>query len=268
VELNKMMTGRADNIRHVLGQLDALVGTLDEQKSNIITAMESIDRLTATLNREKRTFEGALDAMGPALEVLNDQHAALVKMLEQLDRLGRVGTRVIRGSRENIVASLRHLRPVLEQMNDAGDALPRGLSLLASFPFPKEAGDIAKGDYANALFKMELDLGKVLKSPGSQLPDLIEVCSTTPLAPVCKTLDDQVLSQLCLLFPDNYLCGGGGPLVPGLDGQNPLGSITNLFGDRTRNRQPTGSGGSGSSGSGDTDGSGEGGRGGRPGGLW
>jgi phospholipid/cholesterol/gamma-HCH transport system substrate-binding protein len=267
VELNKMMTGRADNIRHVLGQLDALVGTLDEQKSNIITAMESIDRLTATLNREKRTFEGALDAMGPALEVLNDQHAALVKMLEQLDRLGRVGTRVVRGSRENIVASLRHLRPVLEQMNDAGDALPRGLSLLASFPFPKEAGDIAKGDYANAVFKMELDLGKVLKSPGSQLPDLIEVCSTTPLAPVCKTLDDQVLSQLCLLFPDNYLCGGGGPLVPGLDGQNPLGSITNLFGDRTRNRQPTGSGGSGSSGSGDTDGSGEGGLGGLLGGL-
>lgn len=259
VELNKMMDGRTDRVRHVLGQLDALVGTLDEQKSNIVTAMRSIDRLTATLNKEKKTFEGALQAMGPALKVLNEQHQALVKMLTQLDRLGEVGTRVIRGSRADIVASLRHLRPLLEKMNEAGDALPRGLSLLASFPFPKEAADIAKGDYANALFKMEIDLGKVLKAPGTQLPDLINLCSATPLAPACKALDDNVLRQLCLLFPKNYLCSGSGPLVPGSDS---LGGITDLF----RGSAPAG-GSTGGTGGGSGSGSGGSGGGGLLGGL-
>ncbi|HET9501539.1 MAG TPA: MCE family protein [Marmoricola sp.] len=243
VELNKMLEGRTDNVRHVLAQIDALVGSLDRQKSNIISAMESIDHLAATLNREKKTFDDALDAMGPALEVLNEQHRALVTMLEQLDRLGAVGTRVIRGSKDDLLASLRHLRPVLTKLNEAGDSFPRGLSMLASFPFPKEAGDIARGDYANALFKVELDLNKILKAPSTQLPNLINVCSATPLAPVCKTLDDKVLSQLCLLFPDNYLCGGAGPLLPGLDGRSPLGAVTELFGPRTP--APTGRAGEG-----------------------
>ena len=45
-ELNAMMNGRQDQVRHLLGNLDRMVGGLNQQKNDIIAAMESIDRLS------------------------------------------------------------------------------------------------------------------------------------------------------------------------------------------------------------------------------
>jgi phospholipid/cholesterol/gamma-HCH transport system substrate-binding protein len=229
-ELNKMMNGRTDEMRDLLGRINTLVATLDDQKGDIVAAMEGIDRLTGTLNKEHRTIGAAIDAIGPAVKVLNDQHDALVTMLRELDKLGQVGTRVIRGSRDNLVATLRHLEPTLRELADAGDSLPRGLGIIASFPFPKEAADLAKGDYANALFYVKFDLNKLFGSGGfedsSNIPSPVEICMATPFAPVCQKLSESLLDKLCSLMPTNPLCPGVGPapngggsttLLPGLD---------------------------------------------------
>ena len=226
-ELNKMMNGRTDEMRDVLGRINTLVSALDDQKDDIITAMSAIDHLSATLNQEHDTIGSAIDAIGPAVKVLNDQHQALVTMLRKLDELGVVGTRVIRGSRENLVATLRHLEPTLRELSDAGMSLPRGLGLIASFPFPKEAANLAMGDYANALFYMKFDLNKLFGSGGfgdsSNIPNPLEVCQVTPAAPVCQTLSDTLLKQLCSVVPSNPLCAGitkgtPPPSIPGLLG--------------------------------------------------
>jgi phospholipid/cholesterol/gamma-HCH transport system substrate-binding protein len=217
IELNKMMNGRTDEMRDVLGRINTLVGTLDDQKDDIITAMSAVDRLSATLNKESKTIGAAIDAIGPAVKVLDQQHQALVTMLSELDKLGTVGTRVIRGSRQNLVATLRHLEPTLRELSDAGMSLPRGLGLLASFPFPKEAANLAMGDYANALFYMKFDLNKLFGSGGfgdsSNIPNPVEVCKVTPFAPVCQTLSDTMLKQLCAVpqVPSNPLCAGVSP---------------------------------------------------------
>ena len=200
-ELNAMMNGRQDEVRHLLGNLNRMIGGLNQQKDDIIAAMESIDRLAATLVKEKDVIGAAIDSMGPALKALNRQHKGLMTMLRQLDRLGKVGTRVLNKSADNIVASLRHLQPVLTKLGDAGDSLARGLSMLASFPFPKEAGNIVRGDYANALFQMDINLNTIIKSPGEVLPNLIEVCSVTPVAPVCEELSGALLEQVCAGLP-------------------------------------------------------------------
>ncbi|MCW2846369.1 MAG: virulence factor Mce family protein [Marmoricola sp.] len=231
VELNKMLNGRQDQARHLLGNLDRLVAGLNDQRSDIIAAMDSINRLSSTLVNEKQTIGDAIDAMGPALKVLNNQHSGLMKMLRQLDALGEVGTRVLNASTDNIVVSLRHLQPTLTQLADAGDALPKGLSLIASFPFPKEAGNIAKGDYANALFHIDFDLNKILKSPGDALPDPINLCVgalPSQIGTLCKGLDDATKALVCQLNPKlaEALCtgasGGAGlpknPPIPSLTG--------------------------------------------------
>ncbi|MGN6781982.1 MAG: MCE family protein, partial [Marmoricola sp.] len=162
VELNRMLDGRQADVRDLLGQLDALVSSLDDQRDSIVAAMKAVSRLTGTLNREHRAVGAALDSFGPALKVLSEQHRALMTMLRSLDELGRVGTHVIRQTRGNLVATLRHLSPALRRLADAGDSLPRGLMMMASFPFPKAAASLAKGDYSNALFAMDFNLDKVL----------------------------------------------------------------------------------------------------------
>ena len=219
-ELNTMMTGRTEDLRSLLTRITSLVGTLDGQKEDIIKAMEGIDHLSATLNQEKQTIGSAIDAIGPAVEVLNEQHRALVTMLRELDKLGQVGTRVIRGSRKNLVATLRHLEPSLRELADAGTSLPRGVGLMASFPFPKEAAELARGDYANALFYMKFDLDKLFASGGpgddsSNLPSPVEICMATPASPVCDTLSKTLLAQLCAHLPTSPLCPGVGPDAPG-----------------------------------------------------
>ncbi|HSV41263.1 MAG TPA: MCE family protein, partial [Nocardioidaceae bacterium] len=157
-ELNAVFNGRQDRLRHVLGELNTLVAGLDAQKGDIIRAMESIKGLTETLNRERSTVTEALDTIGPAVTVLADQHDQLMAMLKALDRLGVVGTRVVNGTKDEILETLARLRPVLAEINKAGDQIPTALSLLISFPFPIESNNIVYGDYANTSIFFNLNL--------------------------------------------------------------------------------------------------------------
>ncbi|MQA83897.1 MAG: MCE family protein [Streptosporangiales bacterium] len=157
-ELNEVMNGREERLRSLLRELDTLVGSLDEQRAQIVRAIEGINRLAATLREERETIGTAVDEVGPALKVLADQRRQLVRMLEAVSELGKVGARVIERSREDLLASLRALEPTLTKLAEAGDALPRSLELLATFPFPDEAMDAVKGDYSNVDITLDLSL--------------------------------------------------------------------------------------------------------------
>ena len=173
-ELNAVMDGRTDRLRHLLGSLEDVVGTIDAQKDDIVRAMDSINHLTATLNTEKHTITSALDVTGPAVEVLAAQHDELIRMLRSLDRLGAVGTRVIGQSKDDILASLDHLQPLLARLHEAGDKLAPGLNLLVSFPFPKEASEIVKGDYANTSIRADINLENIIPGqPGGGIPPVV-----------------------------------------------------------------------------------------------
>jgi phospholipid/cholesterol/gamma-HCH transport system substrate-binding protein len=266
VELNKMMDGRQSDIRDLLGRMDTLVGSLDDQRENIVAAMDSVNRLTSTLNRERTAVGQALDSFGPALKVLDDQEQSLVRMLRALDRLGDVGTRVITRSRANMVATLRHLAPALRQLADAGDSLPRGLMMMASFPFPKQAETLAKGDYSNALFHMDFDLNKalkgLLKGGDTGLPNISQLCAIYAGTGSCA----QLMGALCSVLKVNLFCApmsdptgpgttrtprnGAGtttkaPALPALPG---VGQLLDQLGLGASG--PTSAGGSGSSGGG------------------
>lgn len=251
-ELNKVMDGRTDRLRHLLGSLDDVVGTLDQQKADIIHAMESMNSLTATLNREKQTIGDALDVVGPAVSVLADQHDELMKMLVSLDRLGKVGTRVIGASKDNVIKTLAELKPVLTRISDAGDSLAPGLDMLISFPFPKQASEVVKGDYANAYIRAEINLdtftqagpdtGPVPVPDPGQVADDVQKCldsGDVTSKPCRKVLKDgnlyQQLVEACQKKKnkDNPVCqaiaplpgggGGGGGGLPGIPGLPGLG---------------------------------------------
>jgi phospholipid/cholesterol/gamma-HCH transport system substrate-binding protein len=189
-ELNKAMTGRQQDLRHLLGSLTDVVGTLDDQKADILRAMESVSKLTETLNAEKQTVTGALDVAGPAIKVLADQHDQLIAMLSALDRLGEVGTRVITASKDDLLKSLGHLAPVLARLRQAGDKLAPGLNLIISFPFPKEASEVVRGDYANTSIRADINLENLLP-PGTTFPDIpIPDIPVPDVPPVGEVLDD------------------------------------------------------------------------------
>lgn len=197
-ELNKMMDGRTGDMRDLLSQMNTMVGALDRQKGDIIKAMQEVNRLSMTLNKEKKAITDALDSFGPALKVLRQQHQDLMTMLRSLDKLGDVATRVINESGANITTALKELRPTLTQLAKAGDSLPRGLMMAASFPFPKQAENLAMGDYSNALFNMNFDLNKLLNQlaghkQSDMVPEVFQLCMSysqgcNAIQPLAKAL--------------------------------------------------------------------------------
>ena len=139
--------------------------------------------------------------------MLREQHTQLVGMLSELDKLGDVGTRVINETKDDLIAELRHLEPVLRKLSDTGDALVPGLVSAASYPFPMDAADAIKGDFANVVFSMQIKLTPV--SEGGLLPttldDVATLCRATPAAPICSPVGDAV-DQLCAVLSTLPLC--------------------------------------------------------------
>ncbi|MEV3992544.1 MCE family protein [Streptomyces sp. NPDC049837] len=160
-ELNKALEGRENRVKALLGELDTFIGGLDAQRTEIVRALNGIDRLSKRLAAEKKTIAAAVDTVPPALKVLADQRTKLTAMLTSLSALSTTGTKVINASRDDVVANLRALRPILEQLNKAGDDLPNALELLTTYPFPRNAVDAIKGDYVNLKITADLDLASI-----------------------------------------------------------------------------------------------------------
>ncbi len=165
-EINAVFDGRQDRMRHLLGELRTLVSGLDDQKQDIITAMEALNGFSATLNKEKDTVTAALDEFPGAVKVLADQRKQLMTMLRSLDRLGAVGTRVIGATKDDLLEDLRSLEPIVREIADADDRIPPALGLLISFPFPIESNDIVHGDYANTSIVFSINLDNLFQNAG------------------------------------------------------------------------------------------------------
>jgi phospholipid/cholesterol/gamma-HCH transport system substrate-binding protein len=171
-ELGQALEGREDAVRNTLTQLDTFIGGLDQQKSEIDRALDSVNALAATLSAGTGTITTALDAIGPGLDVVNQQRDLLVSMLQSLGSLGDVGTRVIDQAGANTVEDLKSLQPILSQLAAAGPDLAGSLDLMLTYPFPASSlsalhtrKDQRTGGYAlftNMTATLNMDLSRLL----------------------------------------------------------------------------------------------------------
>ncbi len=150
-ELNTDLDGREIDANEVLTQLDTTVSGLDDQRADIIAAMEGLDRLSRQINEQNDTLARALAQMPEALTLINDQKQQLTTALVSLGDFGNKANQVIdAGGGQDLVDNLRDLTPVLEGLANAGRDMTRVLSSLITFPFPQAGIDnFLRGDYAN-----------------------------------------------------------------------------------------------------------------------
>ncbi|MEU7786749.1 MCE family protein [Amycolatopsis sp. NPDC049159] len=169
-ELSKVMDGNEGQIRSFLSGVNTLMTDLDAHRSDITEALDGMNRLSATLANRHSQVSGALTDLTPGLRSLTDQRTQLVSMLQALDRLSTVATDVVDRSRDDMVADLRALAPILGQLAAAGENLPQSLQLLPTFPFPDSVLPAVKGDYINAFASMIPAPGVPLPAPGEGVP--------------------------------------------------------------------------------------------------
>jgi len=178
VELNKVLDGHESNIRSLLSQLNTFMGQLDENKQDIVRAIDALNRLAKATRDQTSSITAALEDMPRALDSLDHQRADLIKMLHALGRLSKVGTRVIDATKVNTVKSLQSLAPILSELADAGRSLPKAMQVFLTYPFvdavvgntPQEARNLHQGDYTNLSAKLDIDLQNLITQQPSLFP--------------------------------------------------------------------------------------------------
>jgi phospholipid/cholesterol/gamma-HCH transport system substrate-binding protein len=94
--------------------------------------------------------------------VLARQRTQLTAAITALGELGTVGTRVVNASRDDTVASIRALQPILDQLVRAGDDLPKALDFLLTYPFPPNVTGAISGNFVNLRADLDLDAAAIL----------------------------------------------------------------------------------------------------------
>jgi phospholipid/cholesterol/gamma-HCH transport system substrate-binding protein len=160
--LSIAFTGREDDLRSLIEQLDKAIGYLDDQKDDIIAATDSLNNLVGQFAAQKPVVDKALKTIPDALTVLKDQRNNLSEALAQLGKFSALAADSVNQTKEALVQELKDLGPVVQSLADSGPALTRALSFLPTFPFPKETlTNWMRGDYANLTLILDLTLSRI-----------------------------------------------------------------------------------------------------------
>ncbi|MFE7198657.1 MCE family protein [Pseudonocardia alni] len=165
-EVNAALEGNETEVRALLGDLDTFVGGLDEQRAEIVRALDSLNALGGQLQARTGQIAAVLEGIGPGLAVLESQRTELVGMLASLDRLSDVGVDVINRSQDDVVEDLRLLTPTLEQLAVSAEDLAVSLSVVPTYPFHDEYIRAEQGDYVDGFLRVTGDLTDILGNLG------------------------------------------------------------------------------------------------------
>ncbi|MEE6138169.1 virulence factor Mce family protein [Mycobacterium sp. 050128] len=160
--LSTAFRGREHDVRSLISQLDKFSANLNDQSGDIIAATESLNRVVGKFAAQQPVLDRALATVPDALAVLNEERDKLVAAADQLSKFSALTVDSVNKTKTNLIKELHQVGPVLESLANAGPALTRSLSLLATFPFPNETfQNFQRGDYANLTAIVDLTLSRI-----------------------------------------------------------------------------------------------------------
>lgn len=160
--LSTALTGREQDLRSLIEQLDIFTRHVNDQSADIIATAESLNSLAGTFARQKPVVDRALATIPDALRVIGEQRQVLVDALDQLGKFSALVADSTNQTKAGLVAELKGLGPVLESLANAGPALTRALGLFATYPFPTDnIGTWQRGDFANLTAVIDLTLSRL-----------------------------------------------------------------------------------------------------------
>jgi phospholipid/cholesterol/gamma-HCH transport system substrate-binding protein len=153
---------REGDLRSLIDQVGIFMGDLDEQTAEIIATAQSLQDLSSQIATKKPVLDNALRTLPGALEVLKNNRQQLTDALVKVGQLSALAESSVDQTKESIVAELKALGPVFRSLADAGPAMTRGLSALATYPWPTEnIKNVYRGDYANLTGVFDLTLSRL-----------------------------------------------------------------------------------------------------------
>nr|WP_286670279.1 MCE family protein [Mycolicibacillus parakoreensis] len=161
-EMYTAVAGRTDGLDTLVPRLAELTSSLEDQTGDIIAAMEGLNRFAGKLAAHKDDLSAALASLPGALEVLNDNSTTIVDAFEALGRVGTVAARVLSETKDDFVADMVDLYPVIKSFADNADYLVSALPMIPTFPFTSYyIKNAVRGDYLNVFVTFDLTLRRL-----------------------------------------------------------------------------------------------------------
>jgi phospholipid/cholesterol/gamma-HCH transport system substrate-binding protein len=147
---NTALNGRADVVRDLITRLDTFVGTLYQQRDNIIATITELDRFASTLGAQQEVLTRALNKIPPALDVLIKERPRLTSALEKLGTFSDTVSDLVNDTQADLVTNLQNLEPTLKALADVGPQIDTAFAYLPTFPLTQNLIDRGiRGDYVN-----------------------------------------------------------------------------------------------------------------------
>jgi virulence factor Mce-like protein len=156
------LSGRGAAVRDLINRFDTFVGTLDQQRDNIVASIQALDQLAGTFAAQRDVISQALGKLPPALDVLIKERPRLTAALDHLRTFSNIATGLINDTQADLVRNLKNLEPTVKGLADVGPDLDMALAALTVFPFSQDFVDRAiRGDYFNLHVDLDLTIPKL-----------------------------------------------------------------------------------------------------------
>lgn len=101
------VTGNEAAFRDLITRLDTFVGTLDGQRDNIVSVIQSLNRMASTFAGQRDDLSRALQKIPPAIDVLIKERPTLTTALQKLGTFSDTANRLVNESQADLVANLK-----------------------------------------------------------------------------------------------------------------------------------------------------------------
>jgi len=156
------LAGRGGAVRDLINRFDTFVGTLDQQRDNIVASIQALDQLGGTFAAQHDVITQALRKLPPALDVLIKERPRLTAALDGLRKFSNTATGLINDTQADLVRNLKNLEPTVKGLAEVGPEIDTALAALAVFPFTQNFVDRAvRGDYFNLHVILDLTIPKL-----------------------------------------------------------------------------------------------------------
>lgn len=156
-QLSAAFTDHVPDSRELIRRTSQLLAVFDQNKGQLVGALEALNRLSSGLANDQATLSQALDRLGPGLRSLAQERQTLVDAVNATGRTGAQASQVIAASRQGLLQSINGLKPILANLQSVATTLPDALKIAVTIPFPAMTTTNAlKGDYANLFTTLDV----------------------------------------------------------------------------------------------------------------
>lgn len=146
-ELNSALGGRETTVRDLFRQVNTFLRNANASTGDIDRALDAMNRVSRVLSAREETINRAVRDFRPAAQVLRENTDEFVTMLKALERFTGTANGLARRTKDDLVALLRQVDPILAELQALNGGFAEGLVDMTRMS--QQLDRVVAGDFLN-----------------------------------------------------------------------------------------------------------------------